>query len=246
MDLVLEDEVPEIRGEEGQTLSQDRDTPPSEIAESVGISMPPSPVCSTIFSSPVKAKSERADSPLSSPESSNGQIDRKHSTAGFTSPFEPKSDIFEVDQQLPHSHALYKDASSNEHPPTPSPSDDAKNSAVIAPQTPEVGGSSQQGERTPTRHETKRDPKDEIDLRRFYPKDDIVTSPIAVLSDIETDVEETRRETAEEISTRAKQEEKKIKAVAAGWKAKYTFGGIVSHKVLSSIYYTHQRLFLLC
>lgn len=229
VDLVLEDEPPEKNVHERQASSQDETgTTTSDLAASVSISMPPSPVCSTIFSSPMKAKSERADSPLSSPESSNGHDGRQRSTAGFTSPSEENLDIFEGDQQVRHPPAIYRDAEGTDHPPTPSPSNDANGSGVIAPHTPDVGALSQQEERTPTQHEAEQKLKKEIDLSRFYPKDDMVTSPIEVVSDIETDVEETQRETMEEISRRAEQEEKKIKAVAAGWKAKYTFGGIVS------------------
>lgn len=230
VDLVFDDDTPEEPAIKDRTISLDQvDTPASDTAESAGSSMPPSPVCSTIFSSPVKVKSERADSPLSSPESSTGQGERQRSTGVFTSPLEPNLDIFEVDEQLPHPHAVYRNPSGTEHPPTPSPSDDAKDKAVIAPQTPEVYTASQQRERTPPHCETKQRPQDEIDLSRFYPKEDMITSPVEVISDIETDVEETQRETAEEVFRREKQEEKNVKAVAAGWKAKYTFGGIVGH-----------------
>lgn len=230
VDLVLDDDTPEDSAIQDQAMSLDQvEAPASDVAESAGTSMPPSPACSTIFSSPVKAKSDCADSPLSSPDSSTGRGERQRSTGVFTSPFEPNLDIFEADQQLSHSHAMYRDPLGTDHPPTPSPSDDAKDRVVIAPQTPEVYTAPHQGERTPTRCETKQEPKDEIDLSRFYSKEDMVTSPIEVISDIETDVEETQRETAEEVSRREKQEEKNVKAVAAGWKAKYTFGGLVRH-----------------
>lgn len=237
VDLVFDDDTMQNQVNKDQALFPDQaDTTTSDAAESAGTSIPPSPVCSTILSSPGKAQSQRADSPLSSPESSVGRVNRQRSPGGFTSPLEPNLDFFEADQQISFSCGMYVDAAAANRPPTPSPSDDAKDSLVIAPQTPEFRTAEALADGEHAQCETQHESMNEIDLTRFYPKEGLVTSPMEVISDIETDVEETQRETPKAVFRREKQEEQNVKAVAAAWKAKYTFGGLVSDKATVSLY----------
>lgn len=212
VDLVFDDELP--LGQENQH-GVELDAKPDESTNSPNISVPPSPVCSTIFSSPVKTGSECAGSPVSSPES--GHNDGDGSIGGFTSPFERNQDDFERLQVQPPT-------------PSPSPLDQVKDKAVIAPQTPEsltppndIGGEERR---------LKQESNVEIDLAHFYAKEDSIASPISLISDVESDVEETQRETAEQAQAKEERQKQEVRAVAAGWKAKYTFGGMVNWRTL--------------
>lgn len=220
VDLVLDDESPLNQENEDEGIL---DAQPSVIGSpatgSTGMSVPPSPFCSTIFSSPVKAESERAGSLVSSPGGSDDQGDDKRSIGGFTSPFGKNQDDFDrLEVQ----------------PPTPSPSlpEEARNLAIIAPQTPQTLETPQDAEGEQRSTEVKQEPKVEIDLSHFYAKEELVASPISLLSDLESDVEDTQRETAEQVKAREERQKQEVKAVAAGWKAKYTFAGAVSWRML--------------
>lgn len=219
VDLVFEDESPVDRDSQSAAGSDGR--PSAEGSHSAGpadISVPPSPVCSTIFSSPVKPGSECDGSPVSSPESFGGHSDEKRSVDGFTSPFDRNQDDFaRARVRLPT--------------PSPSPAAEAKDKAVIAPQTPITPTPPYDNEEHRTDGEIKQESRTEIDLSHFYARDNLVASPISLLSDVESEVEETQQETAEQARVREEQQQQEVKAVAAGWKAKYTFGGMASGEI---------------
>jgi hypothetical protein len=214
--LVLDDELPlNQENEDEGILDAQPSVNGSPARGSAGISAPPSPVCSTIFSSPVKVTSERAGSAVSSPGGSDDQGNDKRSIGGFTSPFDKNQDDFDRLEVQPPT-------------PSPSPPEGSRNLAIIAPQTPQTLPAPHVAEGEQRKTEIKQESKVEIDLSHFYAKEELVTSPISLLSDLESDVEDTQQETAEQATAREERQKQEVKAVAAGWKAKYTFAGTVS------------------
>lgn len=224
VDLVFDDEPPDVaqNSDDAPELSDPGVLTPEE-PEATCTSMPPSPVCSTYLSSPIKAESAREESPLSSPENLPSQSHEQRSTYCLTSPFDPAADDFDKNSENVGLISGFASAVGPTHPPTPSPSDDAKDNdhAVSTEQCPmklELG----EEEQGPSG--VKQEQRKEIDFTRFFQTEGMESSPIAVESDIETEVEETQQDLIEE----QQREQESIKAVAAGWKAKFTFGGMVS------------------
>ncbi|KAJ9093432.1 hypothetical protein QFC21_006463 [Naganishia friedmannii] len=222
VDLVFDDEPPSVahNNEDAPDLSDPGVATPRDL-EGPSTSMPPSPVCSTFLSSPIKAESAREESPLSSPENLPSHSLDQRSTHCLTSPFDPATDDFGVDNKTSGPISGFGTGVGPTHPPTPSPSDDAKdNDNVVSteqrPTMPELG----EEEQRPSG--VKQEQRREIDFTPFYQTEGMESSPIAVESDIETEVEETQQDFIKE----QQREQESVKAVAAGWKAKFTFGGM--------------------
>lgn len=224
VDLVFDDEPPPdaLKDEDTLNLSDPGVASPEERVTSLP-SMPPSPICSTYLSSPVKGESVREESPLSSPENLPSQSHEQRSTYCLTSPFDPAADDFDIDITNARPISGFGSVVGPTHPPTPSPSDDAKdidNGVSSEQEQPSRKMEKSNSGESKAKQESRR----EIDFKPFFETEGMESSPIAVESDIETEVEETQQDLIKE----QRREQESVKAVAAGWKAKYTFGGMVS------------------
>ncbi|KAJ9111128.1 hypothetical protein QFC19_001327 [Naganishia cerealis] len=221
VDLVFDGETDPAQLDQPMQDLSDSDVNMPEDHEEPLTSMPPSPVCSTHLSSPIKAESVREESPLSSPESLKSHDNEHRSTYCLTSPFDPAGDDFGGNNPDSVLISAFASAVGPNHPPTPSPSDDAKENDIVTltRQPPIMPDSTDVDLGT---NNVKQERRCEIDFTRFYQNEGMASSPIAVESDIETEVEETQQETAKQ----EEREHESIRAVAAGWKAKFTFGGM--------------------
>ncbi|KAJ9120915.1 hypothetical protein QFC22_002850, partial [Naganishia vaughanmartiniae] len=222
VDLVFDDEPPDDAQnvDDAPDLSDPGVATP-EAHERALTSMPPSPVCSTYLSSPVKAESAREESPLSSPENLPSHTHEQRSTHCLTSPFDPATDGFDANSKNAGPISGFANAVGPTHPPTPSPSDDGKSNDNVIPTAPSPA-LSESGEEEQEPSKVKQEQRREIDFTPFFQTEGMESSPIAVESDIETEVEETQQD----LITEQQREQESVKAVAAGWKAKFTFGGM--------------------